>query len=222
LPTAISLRDGITIDKSGLSALIRKINATTVELRGAKGSILSLIFSTTREAATDTASIGRFTKNCTSDIPIDGGKSEFETYFTRLIEAELAACHGTILVSGKNLNLQKIRGMSDAVPVDPALDFYTAFHDYNSTKTAEAIIGLQRSEDLLRGFLKSDGMTVFDTKGRVTAYRVFYQAPKSKSSTQIVGGARRRAFENIKQLVGSELSSVLFRSQDGLTLLHGS
>src|SRR6185437_8302163 len=39
LPTAISLREGITIDKSGLSALVRKINATTVELRGAKGSI---------------------------------------------------------------------------------------------------------------------------------------------------------------------------------------
>jgi hypothetical protein len=58
---------------------------------------------------------------------------------------------------------------------------------------------------------------------RIIAYRVFYRPPQTAGSvaSNVTGGARRRAFEGIKTLVGTQLSSVLFRSQDGLTIYHG-
>jgi hypothetical protein len=65
-------------------------------------------------------------------------------------------------------------------------------------------------------------MIVFDTMGRITSYRVFYQPQNEEPAIQsVVGGARRRAYEGVKTLVGRPLMSVLFRSQDGLTLFHG-
>ncbi len=46
-------------------------------------------------------------------------------------------------------------------------------------------------------------------------------ATEGEGAVQIVGGARRRAFEGLKGLVGNQLSSILFRSQDGQTIHFG-
>lgn len=113
--------------------------------------------------------------------------------------------------------------MKDAVPLSPLLDFQAAFSEFQTANTAGSILSLQRCEELLQGFLRCDGMIVFDTCGRVIAYRVFFR-PMGKVASDadgVVGGARRRAFEGVKDLVGKKLTSVLFRSQDGLTLHHG-
>ena len=65
-------------------------------------------------------------------------------------------------------------------------------------------------------------MIVFDTTGKITAYRVFYRPQAAAPAlSKTVGGARRRAFEGVKGLVGVHIVSVLFRSQDGQTLHHG-
>jgi hypothetical protein len=222
LPTAISLHEGIAIGKV-FAILIRKISRTTVEIRGAKGSVLSLNFSTIREPNADRGSIADFAQDCCSTIPEGPPLKEFKLYFTRLLEVEVAASHGTMLSCGKDLKLAEVSGMSDAVAVEPALDFYRVFSDYHSVSSAESILALQRSEDLLRGFLGCDGIIVFDTAARITAYRVFYQAPAEAGgdAKKVVGGSRRRAFESIRSLVGKELVAVLFRSQDGLTIYDG-
>ncbi len=146
----------------------------------------------------------------------------FRAYFGRLLEAVLASCHGTILTCGENLDLATMPEMQDAVAVSPALDFQTAFAEYQTANSAGSILTLQRCEELLQGFLRCDGIVMFDTSANVTAYRVFFRpnAAVMKIPT-IVGGARRRAYEGIKELVGSQLVSVLFRSQDGLMLYHG-
>ncbi len=49
LPTAIPLHEGITIDPTHFCVLLRKVSSSTIEIRGAKGSVLTLIFSTVRE-----------------------------------------------------------------------------------------------------------------------------------------------------------------------------
>lgn len=113
--------------------------------------------------------------------------------------------------------------MSDAVAVTPALDFGSVFSDYQKSGTAAAVLTLQRCEELLRGFLKCDGIIVFDRTARVIAYRVFYRPPPTQgpATENVSGGARRRAFEGLKTLVGTKLVSALFRSQDGLTIYRG-
>lgn len=224
LPTAISLSEGITIGKSQLAVLLRRVSSNTIELRASKGSVLTLVFSTLREPTVQADGVSEFAAKCCIDLPAAGASTGFSTYFRSLLDGELSSSHGTILAcAAPNVDLAQVPGIADAVLVRPALDFHTAFSDYHSTRTADSILGLQRCEELLRGFLRCDGIVVFDTTAKVVAYRMFYRpsGPVQASGTTVVGGARRRAFEGLKGLVGPSLKSVLFRSQDGLTLHHG-
>jgi hypothetical protein len=223
LPTAIPLHEGININPNQFCVLVRKISTNTIEMRGAKGSVLTLIFSTLRESANSTMPIEKFASGCCARVLDEKISKDFKTYFSRLLDAALTSSHGTIMVCAEDLNLTDVPEMYDAVPVSPLLDFQAAFLEFQTANTAGSILSLQRCEELLQGFLRCDGMIVFDTSGRVTAYRVFFKPTEATSGTPnvVVGGARRRAFEGVKNLVGSRLVSVLFRSQDGLTLHHG-
>jgi hypothetical protein len=222
LPTAIPLPEGITINPDQFCILVRRIGPNTIEMRGAKGSILTMIFSTTRESSTAEAPIGEFAVACCAKIMNDVSGGEFKTYFARVLDASLTSSHGTILVCAEDLDLPTIPEMQDAVPVLPMLDFHAAFAEYQTAGSAGSILNLQRCEELLQGLLRCDGLVVFDTIGRVTAYRVFFRPTSKPGGEQaVVGGARLRAYEGLKPLVGKQLVSVLFRSQDGLTLHHG-
>lgn len=162
---------------------------------------------------------------CSSTIE----KSGFERYLSSLLARCLNESHGTILVSRVGQPIVKVKGMKDAVVLDPPLDIAGAFLSYKSEPNAEAMLELQRSEALLIGMLQSDGIVVFDDTGKVSAYRVFFKEGPAKgargkrgaTTAAPEGGARRRAYEGLKLLVGSELNGALFRSQDGLTEFQG-
>jgi len=222
LPTAIPLHEGIGINPNQFCVLVRKISANTIEMRGAKGSELTLIFSTVRASANSTVPIQEFAAACCSGVqqPI---KKDFGPYFLRLVEASLSSSHGTILICGDAIDFDGISEMQDAVPVTPMLDFQNAFSDFQTLSTADSILNLQRCEELLQGFLRCDGIVAFDTQARVTTYRIFFRPKEPARKVKVVGGARRRAFEAMKKLVGKNkpLKSALFRSQDGLTLQFG-
>jgi hypothetical protein len=221
LPTAIPLYEGITIDPTRFCVLLRKISTNTTEIRGAKGNRLTLIFSTVRESMTSAAPVEEFAKGCCQGLADQGNGNGFEMYLSRLLESALTMSHGTILLCTNGLNPTQVPELRDAILVSPLLDFHAAFSEFQATNTAGSILTLQRCEELLQGFLRCDGMIVFDTVGRINAYRVFYRPTGNGSASGVVGGARRRAFEGLKDLVGAQLISVLFRSQDGLTLYHG-
>lgn len=221
LPTAIPLYEGITINADQFAILVRKISSNTIEMRGAKGSLLTLIFSTLRESTNIGTSIEQFTADCCTDVTDPKIAREFKSYFHRLLEASLTSSHGTILICARDLDLKSIPEMNDAVLVTPHLDFQTSFSDFHISNSAGSILTLQRCEELLQGFLRCDGLIAFDTRGRITAYRIFFRPiDTSVDASNIVGGARRRAYEGIRKLVGKQLLSALFRSQDGLTLHH--
>lgn len=222
LPTAIPLHEGVTIDGSQFAVLIRKVSATTIEMRAAKGNILTLTFSTVRDGIGNGAPIEAFSAACCSDVKDERIKKDFGLYFLHVLQDALTSSHGTILVCGRNLDLTKVPELQDAVPVTPELNFQAAFSDYIGASSAGSILNLQRCEELLQGFFRCDGVVVFDTCGRVVAYRVFFRPGANSSAAAVVGGARRRAYEGIKDLVGPNILSVLFRSQDGLTLHHGA
>jgi hypothetical protein len=222
LPTAIPLHEGINIDPKQFCVLVRKVSTNTIEMRGAKGSALTLIFSTVRESEVPDMPIEKFAAACCIRVVDARISKDFKTYFARLLDAALTSSHGTILVCGEDLNLAGMPEMKDAVPVSPSLDFQAAFLEFHIANSAGSILALQRCEELLEGFLRCDGIVVFDTQGRVSAYRVFFRpTAETAGAENAVGGTRRRAFEGLKALVGQKLVSVLFRSQDGLTLQHG-
>lgn len=168
-------------------------------------------------------------KNCSSECSIDG----FTDYFCTFFQRALSEAHGTIAVCLPEGNIESIDGMSDAITFDPAIDLAETFGAYKTADSAQSILELQRVEGLLSSLFHSDGIVVFDTKGRACAFRVFYKPPQSSTPAQAcysaqssapVGGARRRAFEGVKAHVGNtqQLKAALFRSQDGLTEFVGA
>ncbi|MEG8019892.1 hypothetical protein [Sphingomonas aerolata] len=221
-PTSISLADMIAIDSTNFAVLIARADATTVRLVGAKGNSLDVAFSTVRESIKSDRDIVKFADSCVAADTAEPSKR----YMRSLIERLLAGSHGTILACSTT-DILEVEGMTDAIGLSPPIDVMKAFESYRADGTADALLELQRTEALLQGLLQSDGIVTFNDGGQITAYRVFYKPPSAANTTAeasptVSGGARRRAFEGVKALVGSALKSALFRSQDGHTLYVGN
>lgn len=219
LPTAMSIEETISICGVDFCVLLKKIGPNTINVKGAKGSSLVLVFSTFRNLSSVDSDIKNFSKNCSQGLPQSTHNSNFESYFCKFLISSVSSSHGTILLCVDKIECLDVKELKDSIRISPALDFYSAFLEFLTAKTADSILTLQRCEELLLGFMKSDGMIVFDTKGCVIAYRVFYKS--ARAAKKGGGGARLRAFEGVKKLAGTQIVSALFRSQDGLTLYHG-
>jgi hypothetical protein len=223
LPTALSLADGLEINSGQVAILLKKISSNTIEIRGAKGNSLTILFSTMREESNMSKPIAQFAKDCCAGVPAGEDVSGFSIYFKSMLNRLLSNCHGTILICEESGKISAITEMKDHIVINPMLDFHKAFSDYDGAKSAETILALQRCEDLLSGFLRCDGMISFNNLGSVTAYRIFYRPSEAAvgDAPKVNGGARRRAFESLKPLVKKGIVSALFRSQDGNTLYAG-
>lgn len=223
LPTTLPINDAISMFSNVVCVLVTKTSPSTINISGSKGSLLSVIFSTTREEhSTLEHSIEDFAKDCFSNIVASEDNIDFKKYFSRLLNKVLTESHGTILICTQE-KLSNVNELKDGVFLNPELNFFSTFSAYQESSSAESLAKLYSCEKLLNGLLTCDGTVVFDTFGSVIAYRVFYRPEtiNSEEPTQVaVGGARRRAFEGIKGLIKKKngLVSALFRSQDGLTM----
>ena len=233
-PMSVELREMVALTRDpalgdpDLAILAEQIDPKTVLFSGSRGNTLRIVFSTTRPSGDGTGEIEKFSSLCCST----DCSAEFKHFFRSLLGRALNESHGTILVCRSPEPVTKVKGMNDAVVLSPSLNLKDAFLAYRSSNSADSLLELQRSEALLVGMLQSDGIVVFDNRGAVTAYRVFFQGRKTaqppkgeqkkrRKSTPPAGGARRRAFEGLKPLIGSELQGILFRSQDGVTEFEG-
>ncbi len=224
LPTTLPLHESIGLASAITCLLVRKIGSSTIEVRGSKGNELSLVFSTTREEETQQLSptVG-FAQDCCRDIPESPMADEFRHYFRRVVEVGLGKSHGAILACAANPSLSEMGDMKDGIEISPKLDFLSVYSEYRSDNTAGSILRLQSTEELFEGILLCDGIVVFNTTGCLVAYRVFYRPtqPGMPEAPTAICGARRRAFEGAKTMIGTALVSVLFRSRDGLTIREG-
>lgn len=220
LPTTLPISDAISICSNVFCVLVTKTSPSTVEICGSKGNELSMVFSTTREeSVAPDNSINDFAMDCCSGITESADREDFKKYFTHLLNKVLTESHGTILICCSSAKLQTISELQDRIPLNPKLDFFSTFAIYKNSNSAESLMKLQSCEKLLSGILMCDGTVVFDAFGSVTDYRIFYRSNTPNEIPQVAdGGARRRAFEGIKGLLGGEFNSTLFRSQDGLTM----
>jgi hypothetical protein len=223
LPTTAPLHEALEITRSEHFALvIRKTSLSSVEVRGSHGRHVNFLFSTVREDTVEHQPIDEFARVCCAANDSDVDHLLFVEYFKRMLERVLTACHGTILVCGDSERLRNEASLKDATWLQPPLDFWKTFKDYRTLDSSESILELQQLEELLTGLINSDGMVAFDGRGNVLAYRVFFTGQVAGSvPSQPAGGARRRAFEGVKALLGTSVKAVLLRSQDGNMLIAG-
>ena len=224
LPTSITLKDILAVAKENFSIIVRQVSSKAVEIIGRHGGHIILAFSTLREKPKiNSDPVDLFAEACCKNIVAEFRSSEMCIYFVRLISRCLASSHGTILLCAKLNQFNLIEELKDVVRLEPHLNFASVFANYITTPNAESFLRLQANEELLQGFMRSDGIVIFDDSAGVIAFRAFFRggAGGSTGVTNVTGGARRRAFEGLKGLIGSHAQAMLFRSQDGLTLFEG-
>jgi hypothetical protein len=141
-------------------------------------------------------------------------------FLERLFSLAIRESHGTLVavIAGEAEQLPQM--LQDAVQFHPSINLFERLRlHFDEGQTAASVNRLQAAVDLIAGFLKSDGITVFNEASMVLAYRAFIHAgpPNSPSS----GGARARAYKALVKLVDDGvLAGAFFRSQDGRTDVH--
>ena len=235
-PTSIELREMVTIgndtanEHHAFIVLVEQYDPKTILFSGSRGHTLKIAFSTTRANKDDSVELINFSRICCSNI----GSAEFTSFFSTLLRKCLNESHGTILICTTKSSINDIKGMSGAVVLEPSLNIKDAFNTYKTLKDADSILELQRSEALLTGMLQCDGIVVFDNNAVVKAYRVLFHKVQTTTTANDgavsglvvkgptpAGGARRKAYEDLKPLIGGDLLAAFFRSQDGATEFTG-
>ena len=104
---------------------------------------------------------------------------------------------------------------NDAIPFNPPVDIAEKVARYSQREDRIDFRAVAALSDLLTGALQSDGITLFRNDGKLIAYRAFCSLNGSVGG--IHGGARKRAYEALKQglTMESGLTCAFIHSQDG-------
>ena len=151
------------------------------------------------------------------DVPIIFREPSI-TYVGKTLERALAACHGTLIAITKQNKVPSF--LKDGVILSKPLDLYAAVASKSqSNKEASDEHRLNAYAALIQGMVSSDGITVFNTSGKLLAYNCFVKSQNQIDGKPVVGGARTRAYEALLKKIGNGIDAVFIQSQDGWTKL---
>jgi hypothetical protein len=209
-----------TLGSSGLPAAIFRNSAEqTVEIVNSAGDRLEISLTTAKPSTMSmSAQIADFCRTLCLDLNTEA-KDQIVSYFARVLTESLRSSHGALLAIVPMGDIQLPEGFQDGVVLPEPISLAEAAMNTMREKSGEAVSQLRSCEALLRGMIMNDGATILGTNGTIRAFRVFVDAVgvEGKPVSPASGGARFRAFQALKQRIGSPIRAVLFRSQDGRT-----
>jgi hypothetical protein len=198
-------------------AILRNSAHNTVEIVNSVGCRLEISLTTaTPSKRSMSDQISEFSRAACSDLA-EEEQEQAAGYLTRVLIDFLRACHGALLaVTPMGAALERERfpdGIIFPEPVPLLRQMLLAVKE----RSADAVSSLRSHESLLRGMIVSDGVTILGTDGSIRAFRVFVHTTSDSDGERArsVGGARSRAFEALRRCLGSPLTAILLRSQDG-------
>ena len=153
----------------------------------------------------------------TADVP-ETLRLATQGFFRRTFFSVMQAPHGALAaVVPKDLGRTAL--LSDGVLLQPPVDVVSRIEAYMSDPREEKATSLQALVALLRGMMSSDGITVLRSDGCLLGYNVFVkQSEVPAEEGEVIGGARRRTFNVLRQHLGVDLCAAFYRSQDGHAL----
>jgi hypothetical protein len=134
-----------------------------------------------------------------------------KNYLSKLLSEALDESHGCIVAVATTSSAPAFL-RSDGTTFDKPIDFFDLIKQLKNKDIKESF--LTNKGALLKGMFNSDGVILFDRKGRILGYNYFVKLPAEKG---LIGGARKRAFSSLKKKIGSGLVAVFMQSQDGWT-----
>ncbi len=139
-------------------------------------------------------------------------RESIESFLNNVLFEGLRESHGCLMaVTNKNDAPAILK--EDGVFLEEPIDFVRLVDDAN--KDPALFEFLISKVELLKGMLNSDGIILFDWKGRLLGYNCFI---KINQKAKVIGGARKRAFFSLKDNVGKKgVYAAFMQSQDGWT-----
>lgn len=131
------------------------------------------------------------------------------SFLNRLLFDSFRESHGCIIAVTNMKSTPKLLS-NDGVIFDHPIDFGLLVEQLITKRTKESVISSKGY--LLKGMLNSDGIILFDNRGRLLGYNCFVKVSKK---AKVIGGARKRAFATLKEHIGKGLCGVFMQSQDG-------
>lgn len=212
----------LNIEKSVLSTPISdcpvvriiQVSPGCIEVRNASGIAHTIVFSDRQdEEVAPNAFFDDFVNEVCSQVS-DDVRDPLKSYFANVLGRGLQESHGALLVVTSSEKMPKF--LSDGITLQPPIGFASLVK--NARKTAGALFAEQEliaNAALLKGMIRSDGITVFSPKGSLLGYNCFIKP--SQTAQNMPGGARTRAYYSLRTRIGNGLTAVFARSQDGMT-----
>lgn len=151
------------------------------------------------------------------DIEDQRVQETYVSFMRTVLHDLLRKGHGTLIgVVPADTEAWK-QDTDDIVILAEPIDLARLLEQHAIEQSSGALSELLASVELVEGMLNSDGITVFDSAGRVIAFNWFIATDLSKLSPRdAMGGARHRAFAAMKQRVeDGAFRGAFIRSSDG-------
>ncbi|MGE0527746.1 MAG: hypothetical protein AB7G93_13490 [Bdellovibrionales bacterium] len=213
-PTSFERLRALETDRPTILGIVQ-LAENILEIRGSSEFHRYFHLSGASPSATQPMSVTReFIRALVHDVPPDLQKAMGNLYYRVLMDV-MQTWHGTLaVVLRKGAEIPTV--FHDGVYLEPPLDVAQYVKRFIDEAEFRRGTNLQAQINLIRGMLGADGILVFRSDGALLGYHVFVRPDgQVELPFQAIGGARRRAFEVLKRLVGREVLAAFYRSQDG-------
>lgn len=215
-PTAFErLRD---LNDEALSIIgLNRLGGSFVEVRNAQGECRYINMGADEERSEYPGDFVKAFTDAVTDTADDAVRKRLKTFYARLAFNFIHAPHGALVAiinDGFSLPSLFNDGISFESRLDVAAYVDAALDGSASSESWEALAGIS---GLIRAMMGMDGIVVLDTSGSLVGYNYFVKnkALPEIATSQVIGGARRRAFEALCTSLGSEIRAVFYKSRDG-------
>lgn len=222
-PTSPDIRDTVgTLDNgAGHLIVVMQLAEKVVELVGASGEHLVVHLSAARDSQpSPLESLERLADAVSADLAPELRES-VATFFRNILSGALRRGHGTLVAVVKDDVPAAIGG--DAVHLAYPVDVAAAIEALTRESSAENLARVNAYSQFVEGVLATDGIAVIRSCAQVVAYNWFVRQslPTAGLPREVVGGARRRAYDVLRALVDEEqIVAAFFRSSDGASELY--
>lgn len=207
------LVDDVLMSQNDNSIVVKasQVAADCVEIRSSTGGLHYIFLNHRREdSAPPLQYIDQLIESITNNVsPVN--KEPTTSLLNKLITPALRQSHGCIIAVTDQRSVPEYLG-NDGIILDEPIDFPFLVSEFK--KDILSASHIDSKGHLLGGMLNSDGIILFDNKGRLLGYNCFI---KVDNKEQVNGGARKRAFASLKSKIGQGLSAAFIQSQDGWT-----
>lgn len=204
----------LQLESSAILGLTRS-GRNLVELRSSRGQklYLSLSVDDPYEKSPEQV-INLFSASIVSDSWNDNLKIKLQAFYKRVGYNILHSSAGALIVILRQDGLIP-HAFEDGVLLPTPINLDDLIDDSPDGGPDLLNARLEGVSALIRSMTEMDGIVMMTTSGSVLGYNFFIRSSDLSDRT-VIGGARRRAYESLRQMRDSALAGVFYKSQDGV------